>query len=218
MFGHGSLDIKNFNTRSFHTESSTSDLEKVIGTPPTLDQYYDDYDPETGEYTHDDATQRLFDLAQQQYNSKESQATNYLELTQYTEAHELRWCHNLEKYGTKLHYWIYAEDGTSSQNGSLESSAITHDQIVGLMNITNNLLTETTVNEIDCQDEGMTPNQSFDTGGFGGFGNLFGNNSQNNSNTSTTTTQNNSGRVITIVVSLGLVGASWKAYKLYRGS
>ena len=172
MFGHGALDIKVFNAISFQADSELSDLEKVIGTPPTLDQYYDDYDPETGEYTRDDNTDRLFDLAQQQHNSRESQATNYLELSQYTEAHELRWCHNLEKYGTKLHYWIYAEDGTSSNNGSLESSALTHDQILGMMDITNNLLTETTVREIDCQEEGMTPNESFDTGGFGGLGNL----------------------------------------------
>ena len=217
MFGHGALDIKVFNAISFQADSELSDLEKVIGTPPTLDQYYDDYDPETGEYTRDDNTDRLFDLAQQQHNSRESQATNYLELSQYTEAHELRWCHNLEKYGTKLRYWIYAEDGTSSNNGSLESSALTHDQILGMMDITNNLLTETTVREIDCQEEGMTPNESFDTGGFGGLGNLFGNNSQNNSNTSNYPPKPVSKTIGTVVI-LGLVGASWKAYKLYRGA
>lgn len=140
-----------------------------------------------------------------------------MELSQYTEAHELRWCHNLEKYGTKLHYWIYAEDGTSSNNGSLESSALTHDQILGMMDITNNLLTETTVREIDCQEEGMTPNESFDTGGFGGLGNLFGNNSQNNSNTPNYPPKPVSKTIGTVVI-LGLVGASWKAYKLYRGA
>lgn len=48
MFGHGALDIKVFNAISFQADSELSDLEKVIGTPPTLDQYYDDYDPETG--------------------------------------------------------------------------------------------------------------------------------------------------------------------------
>jgi hypothetical protein len=218
MFGHGALDIKVFNATSFHAEPELSELEKVIGTPPTLDQYYDDYDPETGEYTRDDATDRLFDLAQQQYNSRESQAANYFELSQYTDAHELRWCHNLEKYGTKLHYWIYAEDGTSSQNGSLESSALTHDQILGMMNITNNLLTETTVREIDCQEEGMTPKESFDTGGFGGFGNLFGNNSQNNSNSSNEYPSKSVGKVTGVAVLLVLLGTSWKAYKLYRGA
>lgn len=183
MFGHGVFDspLKTFNASPYCSQDSNKTAaEKVIGCPPWRGDYYNNYvegvEPDWNSTWDEDAEiDRQFNLDTQRWQAKEKQLGDFmviiLQVAGYGPNHELRWCHN-EKYGTKLHWWLYDKDDTSTHvaKNSLEASALSHSEVKGMMDIIKEILTESvesgnkSVKEIDCADEGMEENESFNYG------------------------------------------------------
>ena len=175
MFGHGVFDspLKTFNASPYCSQDSNKTAaEKVIGCPPWRGDYYNNYvegvEPDWNSTWDEDAEiDRQFNLDTQQWQAKEKQLQDFMGLLfqtgGYGSNHELRWCHN-EKYGTKLHWWLYDKDDTSTHaaKSSMEASALSHSEVKGMMDIIKEIVSETDENldvkETDCADEGMEEN------------------------------------------------------------
>lgn len=183
MFGHGAFDspLKTFNASPYCSQDSNKNApEKVIGCPPWRGDYYANFvegvEPDWNSTWDEDAEiDRQFDLDTQKWQAKEKQLEDFIEIMfqagGYGPNHELRWCHN-EKYGTNLNWWLYDKNDTSTHvaKNSIEASALSHSEVKGMMEEIKKLLNKTdetgtsTVKEVDCADEGMEENESFNYG------------------------------------------------------
>jgi len=146
MFGHGVFDspLKTFNASPYCSQDSNKTAaEKVIGCPPWRGDYYNNYvegvEPDWNSTWDEDAEiDRQFNLDTQQWQAKEKQLRDFMgllfQIVGYGSNHELRWCHN-EKYGTKLHWWLYDKDDTSTHaaKSSMEASALSHSEVKGMI-------------------------------------------------------------------------------------